>query len=78
MDWRNMETVRRAIIASGHGPQIEILHIADANHNVQVDNPLGVVDAVMASCSGKVPSGKIFGRDYYYEDEQPAKRMPLV
>ena len=63
MDWRHMAAVRQAIeaarehgsgaqIASSRscGPQIEILHVAGADHNVQIDNPLGFVDSVMATC----------------------------
>lgn len=74
MDWRNMAKVRKAIkdrqtrTGKGDGPEIEILHVADANHNVQVDNPLGFVDAVMATCRGHDTDGKVFGRRYYTED----------
>jgi len=74
MDWRNMAKVRRAVEAAGKGgPRIEILHVADANHNVQVDNPLGFVDAVMATCEGGGgkgggADGKMFGRRYVIED----------
>ena len=54
MDWRNMAAVRKQMERDAiSGPQIEILHVADANHNVQVDNPLGFVDAVMATCDGE-------------------------
>ena len=74
MDWRHMAKVRSAIeqarAAAGHeGPRIEIFHVADANHNVQVDNPLGFVDAVMASGQGKRQmDGKLFGREYHATD----------
>merc|ERR1711998_541985 len=72
MDWRHMAKVRRGIEESGRsGPHIEILHVADSNHNVQVDNPLGFVDAVMATCEGgKSADGKMFGRRYYAEDRR--------
>jgi len=74
MDWRNMAKVRKAIkdrqtrTGKADGPEIEILHVADANHNVQVDNPLGFVDAVMATCRGHDADGKVFGRRYHTED----------
>ena len=71
MDWRNMAKVREAIEArrqnegSKGGPQIEIMHVADASHNVQVDNPLGFVDAVLAACDhGRGSDGKVFGAKY--------------
>ena len=75
MDWRNMAKVRGRIEASGRtGPRIEILHVADANHNVQVDNPLGFVDAVMATChdGGANADGKMFGRSYRALDRAQA------
>ena len=73
-----MEAVRRRIEAQpaetttadgeSAGPRIEILHVADANHNVQVDNPLGFVDAVMATCGGgKGAHGRTYGAQYYRE-----------
>ena len=79
MDWRHMAEARRACEAKRLGdgaaaqsvgpPEIEILHVADASHNVQVDNPLGFVDAVMATCKGGAAAdGKIFGGRYYSED----------
>jgi len=79
MDWRNMANVREAIDTGGQGrervqtgPQIEILHVADANHNVQVDNPLGFVDAVIASGSPMgTLDGKTFGEKYVAQKEQP-------
>ena len=74
MDWRHMAEVRQSMQDRGStSPQIEILHVADANHNVQVDNPLGFVDAVMATCykgSGNGVDGMMFGRRYYSEDRQ--------
>jgi len=65
-------------------PQIEILHVAGADHNVQIDNPLGFVDSVMATCdprgihadvflaSGRGADGKMFGRQYILEHGRPA------
>ena len=66
MKWQHMADARRACQRkAGGGPQIEIMHVADASHNVQVDNPLGFVDAVMATCQGgKGADGNIFGREY--------------
>ena len=78
MDWRHMAEVRTRIEArtklnrgSYKGPTIEIHHVASANHNVQVDNPLGFVDAVMATCdeaSAKAADGRMFGAKYPAED----------
>ena len=74
MDWRHMARVRGSVEASGKsGPRIEILHIADANHNVQVDNPLGFVDAVMATCEDGGADGKMFGRRYRALDGQKGR-----
>jgi len=65
-----MARVRASIGTSGRpGPQIDILHVADANHNVQVDNPLGFVDAVMATCHDGA-DGQMFGRRYRALDRQ--------
>lgn len=80
MDWRHMARVRGNIEASGQpGPHIEILHVADANHNLQVDNPLGFVDAVMATCHkqkgdrGSGVDGQMFGRSYRALDRAQAR-----
>jgi cardiolipin-specific phospholipase len=69
MKWEHMDEAREAVRRRpGGGPEIEILHVSDANHNVQVDNPLGFADAVMATCHGKDADGKTFGREYYKHD----------
>ena len=81
MDWRHMARVRanltiRRARREGSGPTIEILHVANANHNVQVDNPLGFVDAVIATCRRRgargdgtnSPDGKMYGEQYWPED----------
>lgn len=72
MRWEHMDEARQVVSRNhpGRGPNIEILHVADANHNVQVDNPLGFVDAVMATAQGSKGSadGQVFGRGYYGED----------
>ena len=73
MDWRNMAAVKKAISERPDGgrgaPQIEVLHVADANHNVQVDNPIGFVEAVLATCNGgEAAHRKMFGRECYAED----------
>ena len=67
--------MRGQIEASGRGgPRIELLHVADANHNVQVDNPLGFVDAVMATCEGgEAADGVMFGRKYRALDRAQAR-----
>lgn len=72
MDWRHMAQVRRSIEDGGKAaPAIEILHVADAGHNVQVDNPLGFVDAVVATGKGgRGADGQLFGRQYHKEDRQ--------
>jgi len=65
MDWRNMEAVRKSVRAQASGPAIEIMHVSGANHNVQVDNPLGFVDAVLASCRDDgAGHGRVFGEEY--------------
>ena len=76
MNWRHMAKVRGAIAAAGGaGPAIEILHVADANHNVQVDNPLGFVDAVMATAAGDGRAdGQMFGRRYRALDRAHARK----
>lgn len=64
MDWRNMAAVKQEISKRGGGPEVEILHVASASHNMQVDNPLGFVDAVLATCNGGRSHGQTFGREY--------------
>ena len=83
MDWRNMAAIQRTIAAKGgggrSGPRIEVLHVADANHNVQVDNPLGFVDAVLASCNGgDAANGKTFGSKYCAQDRARSLHGELV
>ena len=68
-----MAEVQRAVRAQGRGPEIEIMKVADANHNIMVDNPLGFVDAVMASCGEGIPQPsdsevQVFGGQYFAED----------
>merc|ERR1719453_2854915 len=65
MDWRHMADARAACDRMPNAPRVEILHVSNANHNMQVDNPLGFVDAVMATCQGGMGAdGKVFGREY--------------
>lgn len=48
--WRDDEQVRRTVEEKGSGPSIEILHVADANHNVQVDSPLSELRNLLHAC----------------------------
>lgn len=69
MDWHNMEDVRKDIKMRGHGPHIDIMHISNASHNLQVDNPLGFVDAVLETCNAdRSVHQRVYGLEYIKND----------
>ena len=67
MFWRNAADMRRRQPSSA-GELIDVLRVAQATHQLMIDNPMGFVDAVLATGSqataNAMPIGAGFGRHY--------------
>ena len=46
----------------------QVCRVAGAGHNVPLDNPLGVVDAILASAKPGALDGRLFGQEALHQD----------
>lgn len=57
--------------------RVDVCHIAGAGHNVPLDNPLGVVDAIVASADAGMVDGRTVGQEAMRRDKAwLAERQP--
>ena len=73
-DWMD-PTAAEAMRDSGRGikGRVEVCRVAAAGHNVPLDNPLGVVDAILASSHAGMCDGQTFGASHIRTDEALGK-----